>query len=90
MEQHFIASGDTDDKVKRASFLTETFELLQKLSNNDLTGKTFAEIKKLLDDHFTEKQHVLAARFKFYSIRMKPNQTSLSFSVLNLISAGLF
>ncbi|XP_017480324.1 PREDICTED: uncharacterized protein K02A2.6-like [Rhagoletis zephyria] len=79
LEHHFIANNVTEDTMKRASLLswigTETFELLQKLSDNNLEGKSFSEVKSLLDSHFIEKQHILAARFKFYSIRMKPSQT---------------
>lgn len=49
--------------LTRASFLSC-------LSNDDLTGEAFDEIKELLDDNFTAKRHVLAARFIFYSIRI--------------------
>lgn len=67
MKHYFIASGVTDDKMKRTNFLSrvgiDTFELLQKLSNNELTAKTFNDIKALKIKHFVEKQHVLAEQF---------------------------
>lgn len=79
MEQHFVANGVTKGEVKRASFLswvgTETFELLQKICVGNVSEKPFYDIISLLNNHYVEKLHVLAARFKFYSIRMKPHQT---------------
>lgn len=78
MELHFVAHGVEDLKLKRACLLSwigaETFELLQKLCDNDLNGKSFSDLIDKLNKHFVEKQHILAARFKFYSIRMKPSQ----------------
>jgi len=78
MELHFIANKVTDVKVQRACFLswigTETFELLQKLCDNDIGEKSLEDLVSKLNDHFVAKQHVLAARFKFYSIRMKSGQ----------------
>ncbi|XP_037929169.1 uncharacterized protein K02A2.6-like [Teleopsis dalmanni] len=79
MHQHFVAHQVKEDVLKRACFLswigTETFELIQKLCDNNIENKSFGELLAKLDNHFVEKQHILAARFKFHSIRMKANQS---------------
>ncbi|XP_037942747.1 uncharacterized protein K02A2.6-like [Teleopsis dalmanni] len=79
MHQHFVAHQVKDDVLKRACFLswigTETFELIQKLCDNNIENKSFGELLAKLDNHFEEKQHILAARFKFHLIRMKANQS---------------
>lgn len=80
LEQHFEANGVALDTTKRACLLSWigsfTLELLQKLFGDEkLNEKTFKELSTKLGEHYISKQHVLAARCKFYKTMMKEGQT---------------
>lgn len=79
MELHFKANFVTSEDIKRSYFLSwvgsEVLELVQKLFNGKAEEKTYKDIISALDEHFIKKQHILAARFKFYNqMKMKTNQ----------------
>ncbi|XP_055916130.1 uncharacterized protein K02A2.6-like [Eupeodes corollae] len=80
LEQHFEACGVSEDKQKRAFFLSwigsDNFETLQKLyGGEDLSTKSFKELTEKLSEHLVSKIHVLAARYQFHKTSMKPGQT---------------
>ena len=47
----------------------------KKICDGNVSEKPFYDLVSMLNDNYVEKMNVLAARFKFYSIRMKPNQS---------------
>ncbi|XP_055911480.1 uncharacterized protein K02A2.6-like [Eupeodes corollae] len=80
LEQHFEACGVSEDKQKRAFFLSwigsDNFETLQKLyGGEDLSTKSFKELTEKLSEHLVSKIHVLAARYQFHKTSTKPGQT---------------
>lgn len=79
LEQHFEANNVNDDSTKRACLLSwigsESLELLQKLITGKVNDKSFAELTTAFANHFQSKQHILAARFKFFKTTMKSGQS---------------
>lgn len=85
LQQWFIANsiGETEDKagVKRKavllSALTEnTFQLACNLVlPEELDTKNYADLVKILDDHFLPKRCGFAERHKFYSAVQQPGET---------------
>lgn len=79
MDQFFKANSVESQETKRSCFLScvggDILELLQKFFDGKAEEKTYNELIGALDNHFDKRQHILAARFKFYRTIMKPGQT---------------
>ncbi|XP_046811264.1 uncharacterized protein LOC111689674 [Lucilia cuprina] len=80
MEHYFKANSISCDDTKRSCFLSwvgaDILELLQKLFEGKAEEKSYKELVSALNEHFLKKQHILAARFKFYNqMRKKANQS---------------
>lgn len=80
LEQHFTAYAVINQEKKKSFFLSwsgeEIFELLKKLFGGEkLFNKTYKEVTEKLTEHFVSKVHVIAARYEFHNLAMKPNQT---------------
>ncbi|XP_017467969.1 PREDICTED: uncharacterized protein LOC108360272 [Rhagoletis zephyria] len=79
LEQHFLAICVTEEPMRCACILSwvgaENLELLQTFFDGKVKEKTFKEITTALNDHFIEKQHMLAACFKLYRTTLRMDQT---------------
>lgn len=80
LEQHFMAYAVTNSDKKKSLFLSwsggEIFELLKKLfGGENLQNKTYKDVTEKLTEHFEAKIHVIAARYEFNRLGMKPKQT---------------
>lgn len=84
MEFAFIANEITTAVRKRAILLSscgeETYKLLRNLvAPDNLTDKTFDQLKTILNDHFNPKQAACARRFTFNSCIQTPGQRIADF-----------
>ena len=77
-----IANKVTDADLKQAILLlvngSKTFKLLRNLTTPHKPGdKLYADLVKVLTDHFSSKQSEMVQRLKFYSWSRKPGENVL-------------
>ena len=84
LEFFLIANKVTDADLKRATFLSvigpRTFKLLRNLITPQKPGDMpYADLVKVLTDHFSPKQSEIVQRSKFYSRSRKPGENVSSY-----------
>ena len=84
LEFFLIANKVTEEEMKRATLLSvigpRTFKLLRSLLTPDKPGdKSYAELVKVLTDHFSPKPSEIVQRSNFYSHSRKPGESISTF-----------
>ena len=84
LEFFLIANKVTEEEMKRATLLSvigpRTFKLLRNLLTPEKPGdKSYAELVKVLTDHFSPKPSEIVQRSKFYNRSRKPNESISGF-----------
>ena len=84
LEFFLIANKVTEEEMKRATFLSvigpRTFKLLRNLLTPEKPGdKSYAELVKVLTDHFSPKPSEIVQRSKFYNRSRKPKESISGF-----------